>query len=434
MARQCALRLRALQCGPLRVGLMCAGLMLGTTAATAASAVERTAVVLVFDGVSPRSFEAAPVPTFERMRREGSFTHAFVPPFPSNSLVGGFTLSTGCLPERHGIVNNLFEDPVRGLYDHSQDADWLLECEGLHETAERQGIPSAAMNWYGSHSSTRGPLASVVGADNYEDRPADPARAEQVVELLGRSGPERPRLILAYFRGPDGVEHYSGFDSEETAAAVAGMDANVARIVGAIEAQPAGRETALFVTTDHGMLDLQILVNIERILRWHDIAARPLSSGASSYLYFDDPNDAEAIEAARVALSSYEELEAWRPSQAPAWAKIGTSARVGQLVVTTAPPYFIEDSDIWPGWLRWMGKVGPRFANATLFAKATHGYPPSLYPEVNGVLYAWGNGIARGIEFGSAHASDLKPTVLRWLGVGAGSPVDGRTIEALFPR
>jgi arylsulfatase A-like enzyme len=49
-----------------------------------------------------------------------------------------------------------------------------------------------------------------------------------------------------------------------------------------------------------------------------------------------------------------------------------------------------------------------------------------------GVLYAWGDGIARGREVESIDAIDLHPTVMRLLDVQPGQPVDGKVEPRLL--
>jgi hypothetical protein len=105
---------------------------------------ERTVVLMLFDGIAPVYLERFPTPAFDRIRAEGAWTHRMDPAFPTISLINGVTISTGCWPEHHGIVSNLFLDPERGVYDHSIDADWLTSCEHLHQAAERQGAGTAA--------------------------------------------------------------------------------------------------------------------------------------------------------------------------------------------------------------------------------------------------------------------------------------------------
>jgi len=408
----------------MRLLALCAAALglLAPAPAPAAPPWERTVVVLLFDGVAPALLEGVPTPAFDRMRREGAFTHAFVPPFPTISLISGFTISTGCWPEHHGIVTNKFLDERGVLYDHSRDADWTTGCEQLHEVAERQGVRSAALDWYGARSYSRGPLATFVDdTPEHDSFPSDAERAEEVARLLALPEAQRPRLILAYFRGPDSAAHYHGMHSREVTAAVIGMDAAVGRVMAAIEAGPGRDATALLVTTDHGMAPVTHIVNIERILREHEIPARAVSTGTTSFLYFDDP---AAIEPAAQTLARYPQFEVLRREALPSYAHLGTGPRVAPLIVSAKSPYFIEDASSWPFYLRWLGWAGPMFPSAGMFLKATHGYPPGV-PGMVGILYAWGDGIAEGAELEFVHAIDLHPTVTTLLGIAPGVPVDG---------
>ncbi len=409
-----------------RLRAVLAALAIASLGTPALATSERTVVVLVFDGAAPAMLEGNHTPAFARMRTEGAFSHGLEPAFPTISLINGFTLSTGCWPARHGIVTNKFLDPERGLYDHSGDADWLLGCEGLHEAAERQDVRTAALGWYGHSSETRGPLASVVSETDFEDPEADARRADEVVEQIGRRGPDRPRLILGYFTGPDMQAHLTGIESEETRARVTLMDSLVGRVMDAIEGS--GRPTTLLVTTDHGMREVSHIVNVRRLLHWHDIDAQPVSTGTTSFLYFEDAAEAAR---AREALGGYDEFEVLRGDALPAYARLGSNGRVPDLILSAEPPYFIEDTELWPGWLRWLGRWGPRFVWARPFLKATHGYPPH-YEGMAGVFYAWGDGIAPARELPHLRAVDLHPTVAHLLGIEPGRPVDGSIAEGLL--
>jgi arylsulfatase A-like enzyme len=317
--------------------------------------------------------------------------------------------------------------------DHDSDADWLAGCEHLHQAAERQGVRAAALAWYGSHSGVRGPLATYV-----EERgrlcgeglvpPLDPPRAEELVRLLNLPDAERPRLLLAYFCGPDAAEHFSGMDSDETRRAVAQSDAILGTLLQAIEALSFRDQVTLLVTTDHGMTPVTYIVNVQRILRRHGITARFHSTGTTSFLYFDDP---AGVEPAERALSGYDEFEVLRTSELPEYAHVGNGARAGQLILSARPPYFIEDVGRWPGWLRWLGNWGPEFMWARFALQASHGYPPST-PGMAGILYASGAGVAKGREVASVRAIDVHPTVAHWLGIEPGRPVDGEIARALL--
>jgi len=392
----------------------------------------RTVVVLLFDGWAPALLEGLTTPALARIRTEGAWTHHLIPVFPTLSLVNQVSISTGCWPEHHGIVTNEFIDPTRGRYDHSRDADWLTGCEHLHQVAERQGVPSAALGWVGGVSGSRGKLATYVSAEaTWADSPDDAHRAEQVIQLLRLPDAERPRLILAYFKGPDTAAHFTGMDSERTRRAVLQSDAAVGSVLQAIDGLPFRDQVTLLVTTDHGMLPVWINVNVARILRNHDIDATAVSSGTTSFLYFREPTPPHIQEAMRALHPYFLQFDVIERGQAqPDW-HIGSGARVGDLILSAHPPYFIEDGGHWPAWLRWLTRWGPELLWSRMSMKATHGYPPKTQ-GMAGILYAWGAGIAPAREIVNLRAIDIHPTVCRLLGVEPGAAVDGTVATQLL--
>ncbi|MDG2303224.1 MAG: alkaline phosphatase family protein [Candidatus Binatia bacterium] len=385
------------------------------------STAKRTVVVLLFDGLAPALVRATETPTLDRLEREGAWTHSMIPPFPSISLIGGFTISTGCWPERHGIVTNRFFDPDLGFYDHSADADWVLECEQLHEAAERQGVRTATLGWYGQVSNEFGKLARIVDwVDDFKDYPDDAGRAEQVAALLRLPEDERPQLILAYFKGPDGKAHFLGMEDPETLAEVRVTDAAVGTVVEAIESAGIAEETALVVTTDHGMMPVSHILSPEFILREAGVEARMLATGSTAFVYLDDPSQID--EAAR-KLSGHEEFEVLRRDRPPPYSHLGQGPRVGDLILSAKPGFAMEDRGQFPWWLRWLAWTGPMAIDASGALHASHGHPPH-HPEVHGVFYAWGDGVAQA-PVDHVDAIDIHPTVTHLLGIEPGQPVDG---------
>jgi arylsulfatase A-like enzyme len=396
-----------------------------------ASEPPRTVVLILFDGFAPALLDAHPTPAFDRIEREGAWSRSFEPVFPTISLTNQTSISTGCWPAQHGIVSNEFLDPELGRYDHDLDADWLMGCEHLHVAARRQGLRSAALWYPGSHSKRNGAQASLVSPDvKHEQRPPDPERMAELLRLLALPASERPHYIAVYMNGPDTAEHFEGIDSAGTAAAVAQSDALLGRLMEAVDAHPDRERIALVVTTDHGMRSVDTIVNIRRILRNHGIAATPISSGTTAYVYLEKDDPAEQARAA-AALGGYTEFEVLRRGAFPDYARLGDSPRVPALIVSAKPPYFIENIERWPSWLQWVGDYGPEFLYAGFHLKATHGYPPAT-SGMHGILYAWGSGVARGRELGLVRAVDVHPTVARLVGMQPGQPVDGVAVEEML--
>lgn len=389
----------------------------------------RTVVVALFDGFSPAMVDAYDTPNLDRIRSEGAWTHHLVPVFPTVSLPNQTSFTTGCLPENHGIVSNRFLDTARGFYDHSGDADWRRDCESLPEAAERQGVVAASFWFPGDRSKERGQLATHVQADiPFDQRPGDLETADRVAAQITADGAERPRLIQVYFKGPDNAAHYNGIDSPETEAAVKASDAAIGRILAAAEAS--GRDVAVIVGTDHGMTAIDGIVNIPHILERQKVSAGYASAGASSYLYLTDPAD---LDYALEAFARYPDLEIYPAGQFPAFARVGASARVGDALVIAKPPRVIEDPEVFPR--EQTEGIDPAVDWPAIIPserlKASHGYDPSL-PEMHGILYAWGSGIAAGTNAAEVGIIDIHPTVAALLGIEPGTPIDGQVANALL--
>ncbi|MEI9932347.1 MAG: ectonucleotide pyrophosphatase/phosphodiesterase [Rhizomicrobium sp.] len=191
-------------------------LLLGASApGPSPAAPERTVVVVLFDGFAPAELDAAkPTPNFDRLKREGAWSRHLVPAFPTISLINHTTFETGCWPEHHGIMSNIFYDPQKGLFangHHEADADWRTGCESMWEAAERQGVKTAVFNWVGRWSTKRGKLSTFANADApWSKRESNDTIVSKAIKLLHDTGPGHPRLIALYFDIPDHVAHFNG--------------------------------------------------------------------------------------------------------------------------------------------------------------------------------------------------------------------------------
>jgi predicted AlkP superfamily pyrophosphatase or phosphodiesterase len=400
-----------------------------------ASAAERTVVVVLFDGFAPAMLEAAATPNFDIIRKEGVWSHHLVPAFPTISLINHTTFETGCWPEHHGIMSNIFIDPKKGRFEASADADWHTGCEAMWQAAERQGVRSAALNFVGRWSSSKGKLATYINPEKPKgQRQSDAQVLSQAITLLHMKGPDYPRLIALYFRGPDEAAHYHGTLSPEALAEARKADTIVGALMTAIKGLPADREGTLVIGTDHGMMDVGPLINVGRLMNEYDIKAQQATDGATAFLYLDKGESADRVAA---ALAPYKDVfTVYRKGHFPAYAHMGDGPRVPDLMLLTHPPYWIVGPEVFPAWANWIGVNHIWPAVFTPFVgglKATHGYDPRIV-EMHGILYAWGAGVAKGKEIPRLDMVDVHPTVMKLLGLQPGIPVDGHSVDALFAK
>jgi predicted AlkP superfamily pyrophosphatase or phosphodiesterase len=390
---------------------------------------EHTVVLFVFDGFAQATLRAADAPNLTRMAREGAHTLDMMPVFPSLSMPNHFSLSTGCYPERHGVVSNHFRDPERGIYAPSGDADWLLECEPLHVVAERQGVRAAVFASAAGISSARGKLATI--AEPYLTPPLDArAQTDRIIAQLERPADERPGLITAYVNEPDSTSHVHGATAPQTLAIAHELDVQIGRVLAAIERLGLSDRVTLIVTTDHGMLGVDKIVSVERLLRLAGVDGLALAEGSIAHVYLDDAKDKGR---AMQALAERDFLDVIDPEAAPAYARLGRSPRVGDFVVSLHPPYFTFDAGFWPWYLRFATYLGTGVSPSKRFA-GMHGYDPETVPDVRAIFYAWGRGVQPGVTLTNLRTVDVHPTVARLLDIEPGTPVDGRAHDELFAR
>ena len=102
-------------------------------------------VILSFDGLAARKFNARTMPQMWKLSRE-AWVGEGVPPFPSTTFNGHATLATGCWPEHHGIVANSFVDPEEGFVAYTATAEQLLR-EPVWIAAQRSGVKAAIYHW-----------------------------------------------------------------------------------------------------------------------------------------------------------------------------------------------------------------------------------------------------------------------------------------------
>ena len=400
---------------------------------------ERTVVYVLFDGFSPAELDAAHggTPHFDQLKREGAWSRHLVPAFPSISLINHTTAYTGCWPEHHGIMSNLFDDPKKGRFGGESgdagDAAWRTGCETMWEAAERQGVRAAALNTVGRWSSRTGARATYINPEvKWRQHESDDTIIERALKLLKDNGPNHPRLIALYFDIPDSVAHLHGVAGAETQDAVRRADAITGRLMAALKALPPSREGTLVIGTDHGMMDVGPLINLGRIWAENDIHADQATDGASAYVYVDKQHD--SVDRVEAALKKYPDLfTVYRKGHYPAYAHLGTGPRVGDLMLVTHPPYWMAGFELYPWWTKYIGLdwFWPlTFTPFTVHIAANHGYPPDQVVQMHGVFFAWGAGVHPG-EIKRLDQIDVHPTVMRLLGLQPGRPVDGHAVAAV---
>ncbi|MCW5579726.1 MAG: alkaline phosphatase family protein [Luteimonas sp.] len=360
-------------------------------------------LLVSIDGFRNDYLERGLTPALARMAREGVRAEYMRPSYPSITFPNHYTLVTGLRPDRHGAIANFMTDPeipgVRfSMFDRGTvaDARWWNGGVPLWTLVRRHGGRAATMFWVGSE-------APVHGAHPEFWRPFDirvdsAARVDQVLEWLALPPTQRPHLLTLYFDVVDTAGHLHGPDSPQLDAALAEVDAAMARLVDGLQALALLDATSIVVVSDHGMaptspereLYLDDLVDTSRL----DV----LWTGA--YAAFNALPGGEAD--AQALMGRHPHFDCMTREQIPAEYRYGRHRRV--------PAYFCQAEH---GWQVTTREALQRKGHRLL---GEHGYD-HRHPDMRSPFIATGPAFRRGEVIPAIDNVDVFPLLAHVLGL-----------------
>ena len=278
------------------LSLLCLVCFLFPSLLPAASPEVEHVVVVSLDGFMPAYYLepdrfGLKIPALRALVRSGAAAEGMRSVFPTLTYPAHTSLVTGVSPRRHGIFTNEAADPsVRyGLRWYAHE----VRSRTLYQAAEERSLRTALVLWpvtlgavadanfpefwRGDNDdlellkaiSTPGLVARVqqrFPSFRYDTPPAtrDQDMADIAVHLIHSL---RPHLLLVHMIGVDHATHDHGIDSPQTRDAVENADAQVGRIVAALEETGLWSRAALFVVSDHGFAPVEKVIKPRILLR-----------------------------------------------------------------------------------------------------------------------------------------------------------------------
>lgn len=398
------------QCFLLLTLLLFSGSGLADASSSAVSTQDDPIVIMIsLDGVRPLDLQKPGLSTLERLMREGASAEHMTPVFPSNTFPNHVSLVTGVLPEAHGIVSNVFKDPVRGKFSYDNDPTWL-EAEPLWSFLARAELPSAAYHWVGSE----GLWTNGLGATHwkpYKSGIAEQKKIDQILVWLDLPASQVPRLMTIWFRGADSSGHRKGPDSSQVVASLQAQDRALAQLVAGIEQRALWPRVTLLIVSDHGMAEVKTNVDVGKHLKQAGVQATLRGGGGFTIIEVVEPQRARVETVVRELGMEL----IWRPGvpRTPI-----DNARFGSGVIV-APT----------------GTAITRGYSVRGKMKGAHGYWPEA-PEMRAVFVAFGRNVSPGQRLGIISNLDVMPTILQLLELDVPSSLQGRALfsGALAPQ
>lgn len=378
--------------------------LLGAAGAATSPARPASVVVLIsLDGTRPADLSEDRLPALVALSRRGARAERLLPSLPSNTFPNHVTLVTGVAPERHGIVDNRFVDPERGLFTREEIPSWI-DVEPLWSLLERRGVVTASFHWVGSEGAWPGGRAPRYWKA-FSKQTGEDEKVDQILAWLDLPAKDRPRLITSWFHGADHAGHHQGPDSPRAVRDLQRQDAELARLFDGLRARGLWESTTVIVVSDHGMLVPERRIDLDAALSAAGLEARVIGIGgfASVQLPADQADRA-------VAVARGLGLSAWRREAAPQALAVD-NPRFGPVVV--------------------LAPRGAALVHEGLELTGFHGHAPEV-PEMAAILVAAGRGIVAGAVLPAVRNVDVAPTVLALLGLEVPDWMEGRPLTEML--
>jgi predicted AlkP superfamily pyrophosphatase or phosphodiesterase len=392
--------------GALLIGLAALAALTPLFAVAESASKPPTVILISMDGTRPADVREDTLPSLLALGVAGVVAERLVPVPPSNTFPNHVSLITGVAPERHGLVNNIFVDPERGVFKKRDIPDWI-EVEPLWSILESKGVPTAAYHWVGSEGRWPGGRAPMHWVP-FSPKTPESEKVAQILAWLDLPWDAgRPRFIASWFHGADKAGHLAGPDTPAVERALRAQERSIARLIEGLKARDLFGSTTLIFVSDHGMTTAEREVDVGAALESAGINAGVYGIGGFATVVMHEGADpARAVKVVR-GLG----LEAFERQRAPkAWRV--DHPRFGDVVVR-AP-------------------VGTAVVYAGLSLRGFHGYDPEA-ESMAAIFQAAGRGVAAGTRLPQVRNTDVAPTVLALLGFAAPEWMEGRPIAAIVP-
>jgi predicted AlkP superfamily pyrophosphatase or phosphodiesterase len=399
-----------------------------------------------------------PVPTLRALAGRGAIARTMRPVNPTVTWPNHTTFVTGVRPAKHGVLFNgiLVREPgVPPRVEPWRDKSEMVRSPTLYDIAFAQGLTTAQVDWvaiqnaptiswaFPERPDPKGQIAqelvkagalSQAELETFHTRNIvwrDHVWTEAAAHIIRQ---HRPNLMLYHLLTLDSIHHRYGPRTLAGQAAMAALDAHVARILAAIEQSGSAARTAVFVVSDHGFRQTTRQIRLNAALAKAGLLtvqdgkvvradAYVVPEGGTAIVYVTAPDASGAILArARQAIEGVEGVATLvEPAE---YAKYGlpdpgTNSQMGALFVIPRDGYSFTAA------------VGEQVVvDAAEGGLGAHGYV-ATDPDLGSLFIAAGAGVRSGVTLETVDSIDVAPTIASLLGLQL-SGAEGKVLESML--
>ena len=408
------------------------------------------------------------LPNYKKYLAGGSRAGSVRSIYPTITYPCHTTMATGVWPNKHGICGNLELRPELTRVPWKWFYHYRKWEEDIFWAAKRAGLTTAGIFWpvTGNHPAIDYLIAEYwpqPGDTNVREVYRRAGSSEEVLDIIEEelhgiritSHPYtdefqircacsmlrrfQPDLLMLHPGNVDACRHNTGLWNDKVTASVEETDQYIGQIMETVEELGLLEHTNLVLTSDHGMLDVVRIVNVNVLLQRSglitvneegsvvDWEVYCQSGGTQACVYMKNPSDEVLKKRVHKLLLN------WAEEGVYGFSEVLTEEEANQKEHLGGEFSFILETDGYTAFGN--AAVGSLVANYDAsdyrYGKATHGHMPHKGPQP--VFVAKGPRIAEEVVVPNINLVDEAPTFAQILDVEL-KGYDGTSIDAFIRR
>jgi predicted AlkP superfamily pyrophosphatase or phosphodiesterase len=360
-------------------------------------------IVVSVDGFAARYLSASATPNLWKLAETGAYARSVRPTFPSLTFPNHYSIVTGLHADRHGIVDNTFEDKTLGLFKlgdvaEQLDGRWWEQAEPIWITATKHGLTAAVNSWVGGEALINGVRPKYW--THYEKAIAAETRVQTLLDFLSLQESKRPDFFTLYFDEVDTQGHLFGPESPELATALRRTDAAIGSLLEGINKLGLTNKVDIVVVSDHGMAALgennRVMLSDYADMSKLRVIPREATAVTLAKIEFLESDKAQAVQLS----GRHGAMECWRREDLPPRFHYGKNDRIAAMLCL---------ADV--GWL-----IETKGHDQSSYERGAHGYDPDA-PEMGAIFIANGPSFKHGLVLDKIGIVDVYPVVMGALGL-----------------
>jgi predicted AlkP superfamily pyrophosphatase or phosphodiesterase len=411
---------------------------------------KKAMVILSFDGLDTKDIAYLKAkPGFKRFLEQAAGSDEVNSIYPSVTYAAHASIITGCLPNRHGIVDNTKVQPQR-----FENPDWYwyqkdIKVPTLYDLAKQNDYTVAALLWpttgrskidfnmpeiFSNRKWTSQMMVSLyAGTPGFQVKMVkrhDHLRKGKLQPFLDNFTTavtldtiheHQPDMLLVHLTDLDSIRHYHGHDSKEASEALDRHDSRLTQILDVLSAYEKYNDCYIVILGDHSSKDVTHGISMNgwfkqmNFLEYKSVDAKGVnqftevdvfakSCDGSCYIYLYSELLEREIEEKIMKLAA-ENPHLFSVHKQPIISDLGADPQAFLMLEAKAPYHFVDDvtdpfvlpiQDI-PYYI---GKI----------KTAVHGFSPEL-DDYKTCFYIKGPGIKPGTHLGKMSLIDIAPTL-----------------------